>query len=220
MSAERSTPSMRYRVILADPPWDYGKSKPRKQAHRGGNPQSHYKTMSQDELGVLPVREWSADNAGLFMWVTNPKLALGLWLMEEWGFQYQTTLTWVKVSQDGSVDRGGLGFYFRGATEHILFGTRGRFAIPTDKRLPNVIHARKQGHSRKPDELHEIIELISPGPYLEMFARRSRLGWDAWGNEVPLEALPSEARPGVFDLRKALGRAPTMLEYQESLHGL
>jgi N6-adenosine-specific RNA methylase IME4 len=173
-----------YRVVVADPPWDYGQMKPRTQAHRGGNPQSHYATMTVGAICALPVADLADTDAALFLWVTNPKLPLGFAVMDAWGFKYQTTLTWIKTRQDGGVDRGGMGFYFRGATEHVLFGTRGRFQIDTGAREPNIFMAPRQGHSAKPEALQDAIERISDGPYVELFARRERMGWDTWGNEA------------------------------------
>jgi N6-adenosine-specific RNA methylase IME4 len=174
----------RYQVIYADPPWDYGKMKERKQAYRGGNPSAHYQTMTLEGICRLPVKFIGDRNAALFLWVTNPKLSLGLAVMEAWGFKYQTLLTWVKTMSNGEVANNGLGFYFRGATEHILFGTRNQFRIPPALRVPNVFLSTRNGHSYKPECVYQIIESISQGPRIELFARCQRDGWDYWGNEV------------------------------------
>lgn len=174
----------KYQIIYADPPWDYGKMKPRKQLHRGGNPMSHYKVMAIEEICALPIEELSQTNSALFLWVTNPKLQFGFTVMKEWGFKYQTTITWVKTTQIGSISNNGLGFYFRGATEHILMGTKGRFSIPTNKRLPNVFMSPRSEHSQKPHYVYDMLESISDGPYIELFARNKHDKWDSWGNEV------------------------------------
>jgi len=176
---------MKYKTIYADPPWNYGKLRPQKRfGGRGGQAQMHYPTMTLEEIKQLPINNITEDNAHLYLWVTNPKLRFGFEVLDDWGFKYQTTITWVKVRKDGNVDRGGLGFYFRGATEHILFGTKGKLCIPPNKRIPNVIHCMRNGHSVKPIKMYEIIEKCSPSPYLELFARQKRDGWDSWGNEL------------------------------------
>lgn len=116
------------------------------------------------------------ENAHLYLWVTNNFLKDGLWVMEQLGFRYVTMLTWAK-------DRIGLGQYFRGQTEQLLFGVRGR--LPAQVRTQTtLITAPRRKHSEKPDRAFEVIEAVSPGPRLEMFARTQRPGWDAWGNEV------------------------------------
>lgn len=178
-------PDKKYKTIYADPPWNYGKLKHRKRfGGRGGQAQMHYPTMGIDEIKSLPVDDITEDNAHIYLWVTNPKLRLGFEILDAWAFQYQTTITWVKIRKDGKVDRGGLGFYFRGATEHILFGTKGKLSILPSKRVPNVICCMRQGHSVKPIEMYKIIESVSPPPYIELFARDRVEGWDAWGNEL------------------------------------
>jgi len=146
----------------------------------------HYATMALEEIKELSINNITEDNAHLYLWVTNPKIQLGFEVMKAWGFQYQTIITWVKIRKDGKVDRGGLGFYFRGATEHILFGTKGKLSIPSDKRIPNVIHCMRNGHSVKPIKMYAIIESVSFPPYIELFARQRREGWDCWGNELPI----------------------------------
>lgn len=171
--------------IVADPPWSYGKSKPRKKSHRGGNPQSHYSTMSVDEIKGLPVGDIAAKDCILFLWVTNPKLWIGGEVMESWGFKYQTTLTWVKTTQAGEVNKGGLGFYFRGATEHVLVGTKGRISIPAHIREENVVMAPKGKHSAKPLALMEKVERVTDGMRrVELFARHPRPEWSSFGNQM------------------------------------
>ncbi len=92
---------------------------------------------------------------------------------------------WHKVRKDGGPDGRGVGFYFRNTTEIILFGIRGRLrTLAPGRRQVNIIRTQKREHSRKPDELYDIIEACSPGPYLELFARGKRRGWGQWGNEV------------------------------------
>ena len=145
-----------------------------------------YPTMSVEEISELPVAEIAAPTAHLYLWVPNALIAEGLKVMEDWGFTYKTNLVWFKVRKDGGPDRRGVGFYFRNVTELILFGTRGKKArtLEPARSMPNLVATQKREHSRKPDELYEIIEQCSPGPYMELFARHYRHGWRQWGNEI------------------------------------
>lgn len=90
----------------------------------------------------------------------------------------------------------GMGFHFRSNTEHVLFGVRGEITIPTHLRQPTLFAARKGAHSAKPDRFYEMVERVSPGPYLELFSRRRRYGWDVWGHEAPTEQA-SQAEMGL-----------------------
>jgi len=173
----------KYGAILADPPWRFtnrtGKMAPEHKRLR------RYETLTLQEIKEIPVATVAAENSHLYLWVPNALLPEGLQVMEAWGFQYKTNLIWHKIRKDGGPDGRGVGFYFRNTTEMILFGVRGKLrTLAPGRRQVNIIRARKREHSRKPDELYEIIEACSPGPYLELFARGKRPGWDQWGNEV------------------------------------
>jgi N6-adenosine-specific RNA methylase IME4 len=171
-------------TILADPPWQFqnrtGKIAPE---HRR---LSRYGTMELEDILALPVRETAAENAHLYLWVPNALLVEGLQVMKAWGFTYKTNLIWHKVRKDGGPDGRGVGFYFRNTTELVLFGVRGKNVrtLSAGRRQVNIIRAQKREHSRKPDELYQIIEACSPGPYLELFARGTRPGWVSWGNQA------------------------------------
>ncbi len=186
--------SQRFGTILADPPWRFsnrtGKMAPEhKRLLR-------YSTMSHQEILELPVSDLSLDQSHLYLWVPNALILEGLEVMEAWGFTYKTNLVWYKIRQDGGPDGRGVGFYFRNVTELILFGVRGSLrTLPPGRSQVNIISSRKREHSRKPDELYDIIERCSAGPYLELFARRRREGWTQWGDELETEAYQSAA-PG------------------------
>jgi N6-adenosine-specific RNA methylase IME4 len=173
----------RFGTILADPPWRFenrtGKMAPE---HRRLN---RYGTMTLSEIASLPVAEASDTPAHLYLWVPNALLPDGLRVMEAWGFAYKSNLVWHKVRKDGGSDGRGVGFYFRNVTELVLFGVRGKNARtgPAGRRQVNMLQTRKREHSRKPDEMYEIIEACSPGPRLELFARGERAGWSVWGNQ-------------------------------------
>lgn len=111
--------------------------------------------------------------------------------MAAWGFKYKANLIWHKVRKDGGPDGRGVGFYFRNTTEIILFGIRGNMrTLQPGRTQVNIIRTQKQEHSRKPDELYNIIESCSPGPYLEIFARGKRKKWDVFGNQANEDYVP------------------------------
>tara|TARA_R110000868_G_scaffold142361_1_gene359606 strand:- start:24 stop:698 length:675 start_codon:yes stop_codon:yes gene_type:complete len=173
-----------YGTILADPPWQFsnrtGKMAPE---HRRLN---RYSTLSLEEIMSLPVSRFAQNPSHLYLWVPNALLAEGLEVLRAWGFEYKTNLIWHKVRKDGGPDGRGVGFYFRNTTEMILFGVKGKNArtLKPGRRQVNIIRSMKREHSRKPDEQYEIIENCSSGPYLELFARGPRPGWDSWGNQA------------------------------------
>lgn len=171
-----------YATILADPPWQFqnrtGKMAPE---HRR---LLRYPTMELKEILGLPVAKLAAAKSHLYLWVPNALLKEGLKVMEAWGFTYKSNLVWYKVRKDGGPDGRGVGFYFRNVTELVLFGVRGNMrTLPPGRTQVNLFSSRKREHSRKPDEIYELIESCSPGPYLELFARFCRAGWNQWGNE-------------------------------------
>ncbi len=173
----------KFGTILADPPWKFqnrtGKMAPEhKRLYR-------YDTMSNEDILAMPIEEVALPQSHLYLWVPNALVENGLQVMRAWGFEYKTMLIWYKIRKDGGPDRRGVGFYFRNVTEIILFGVRGSLRTGQQgRKQENIILSQKRGHSRKPDEIFPIIEGCSPGPYLELFARQKRKGWEAWGNET------------------------------------
>ena len=149
--------------------------------------------MTIGEIKGLPVESISADKCHLYLWVPNALLPDGLAVMEAWGFMYKGNIVWEKVRKDGEPDGRGVRFYFRNVTELLLFGIRGsnnRTLAPARSQV-NLIRTQKREHSRKRDEIIPVIEQCSPGPYLELFARGNREGWDMWGNQADLEYEPT-----------------------------
>lgn len=173
----------KFRTVLADPPWQFqnrtGKVAPE---HRR---LSRYETLSLDEIKKLPVQSICEDTAHLYLWVPNALLPEGLEVLKAWGFQYKSNIVWLKVRKDGGPDGRGVGFYFRNVTELLLFGVCGANArtLGPGRSQVNVLRTQKREHSRKPDEMYELIESCSPGPYAELFARGPRAGWSTWGNQ-------------------------------------
>lgn len=180
----------KYKTILADPPWQFqnrtGKMAPE---HKRLN---RYPTMKLDEIKALPVNAIADDTSHLYLWVPNALLPEGLDVMKSWGFKYKTNIIWEKVRKDGGPDGRGVGFYFRNVTEVLLFGVKGEKARTLDpaRSQVNLIRSQKREHSRKPDEMITLIESCSPGPYLELFARGRREGWDLWGNQADQDYKP------------------------------
>lgn len=179
-----NSPHKRYRTILADPPWDvYQKGA------RGA--EGHYDLMSLDEIKAMPVADLAEDDSHLWLWVTNATLRHGYDVAETWGFTVRSPLTWVKF-------RLGLGVYLRNSTEHLLFATRGKAPVQF-KAQPTWMNAPVQDHSHKPEEQYAVIERVSPGPYVELFARRHQPGWDAWGNQIDADlSIPGFPVPSDF----------------------
>lgn len=198
-----------FSTILADPPWQF-------QNRTGKMAPEHkrllrYGTMELEEILELPVPQLAAASSHLYLWVPNALVSEGLQVMKRWGFTYKTNLVWYKVRRDGGPDGRGVGFYFRNVTELVLFGVRGSMrTLAPGRREVNIIATRKREHSRKPDEFYDLIERCSPGPYLELFARRPRAGWTQWGNElVESQAnLPLKARTAQLALILEEDRKP------------
>ena len=173
----------KFGTILADPPWRFynrtGKMAPEHKRL------SRYSTMSLQEIMELPVSQLALPKSHLYLWVPNALILEGIEVMKRWGFTYKTNIVWYKIRKDGGPDGRGVGFYFRNVTELVLFGIRGQLRTLSPGRTQvNIMRSRKREHSRKPEQLYDIIEQCSPGPYLELFARGSREGWTQWGDEV------------------------------------
>src|SRR5215831_6333986 len=181
-TCNQSTPfpsDRRYAVLYADPPWHFEVYN--EESGGEGAAGNHYPTMSLHEMCALPVLSLAADDAVLFMWTTAPHLQESFQVLAAWGFEYKTNIVWVK-------DKIGLGYFVRNQHELLLVATRGDMPSPSPaNRPPSVISAPRREHSRKPDEAYEIIERMYPTlPKIELFARQTRSGWAAWGNEVEI----------------------------------
>lgn len=177
-------------VIAADPPWLYRSNSA---AAPGRNAIKHYPCMTLSEIEAMPVRAIIAPNALLALWITGPFLAIGahLPIMRAWGFKPSTIgFTWGKLNkrapglfhtrEDYFM---GTGLTTRKNAEFVVFGKRGR-SLRKSKSVRELIVSPVRAHSRKPDEFYERIEAYCDGPYLELFARQSRPGWQSWGNDV------------------------------------
>ena len=185
----------KYSCIYADPPWQtkagvgfagYKKVNGKQVFNRTSNASRDlpYQTMRIDEIASLNVKDVTADNAHLYMWVTNQYLMKAESIINAWGFNYSTTLVWAKNPMGG-----GLGGSFKISTEFLLFATKGSLRAKRNV-IGTWFNQKRQYvngypcHSKKPDFFYELIESVTPGRYLEMFAREQREGWDVFGNEV------------------------------------
>ena len=158
-----------YSTIVVDPPWDWHDEG---DANLFGRASPCYGTMTRAELLELPVSRLAADDAHLYLWITNRSLPKGPELIERWGFRYITPITWCKPSY-------GMGNYYRGQTEHLLLALK-RKDVGTWFSAPRG----PDGHSSKPDEAYALIRSCSPGPRINLFAKREREGFVSWGAEV------------------------------------
>lgn len=181
----------KYKTIYADPPWQFqnrtGKVAPEHKRL------TRYSTMRLEEIKALPVSEVADEKSHLYLWVPNALLPEGLEVMKAWGFEYKTNIIWEKVRKDGMPDGRGVGFYFRNVTEILLFGIKGdkNRTLAAGRSQVNLIRSIKREHSRKPDEFCKLIESCSSAPFLEIFARGSRKGWDMWGDQASADYEPT-----------------------------
>lgn len=179
----------KYKTVLADPPWDINQK-----GKRGAS--NHYELMTLDRIKAMPIKELCAENAHLYLWIPNGLLQEGLDVIKAWGFTFRSPIYWIKP-------RLGLGNYIRNASETCLFATRGHAPVKFHAQ-PNWLFAPLQDHSHKPEEQYAIIERLSSGPYLELFARRRQPGWDVWGNEIDSDlVIPGYPVPQYSDKAKA-----------------
>lgn len=182
-----------YRVIYADPPWTFATYS---RKGKGRSAEAYYDCMSLADIKALPVGDWAAGDCVLLLWTTDPLLPTAFEVIRAWGFTYKTVgFYWAKLNKHAVGPAytdanffAGLGFWTRANPELCLLATRGH----PKRRHANVrklIISPRREHSRKPDEAHQRIEALCEGPYLEMFARESRLGWDAWPTEPEFRRL-------------------------------
>lgn len=161
----------KFGTIYADPPWQYGN-----QGTRGATG-DHYPGMLPEEVAdFFPMANLARDDAHLHLWTTNAFLFDAREVMEAWGFEYKSVFVWVKPQM-------GMGNYWRVSHEFCLLGVRGSASFDVHDEMSWAEWDRGR-HSAKPGRMYEKIERVSPGPYLELFARRQREGWVSWGNEI------------------------------------
>lgn len=162
----------KYPTIYADPPWPYSNTAAR------GAAENHYATMTLGSIREEPVKELAAENAHLHLWTTNAFLREAFDVIRAWGFRYKSCLVWIKPQL-------GMGNYWRVSHEFLLLGVRGSLPF-ADHTCRSWLSARRTVHSRKPFAFREVIERVSPGPYLELYGREEqpRTEWTVYGNQV------------------------------------
>lgn len=156
-----------YKTIVADPPWRY--------ASAATKAKTDYSTMGLADICALPVLGLADESAHLWLWGTNAKMYEAHIVCQAWGFRPLTIITWCKNGP-------GVGYYLRNNTEHVILASRGKPQPPKDKPLSTWFQWENAGHSVKPGGFFDLVESVSPGPYVELFARQPRLGWDHWGH--------------------------------------
>lgn len=179
---EVSSCGKQYHIIYADPPWRYVVWSKK---GNGRSAESHYPTMSLNEICALPVREIAALDSTLFLWATFPNLPEAFQVISAWGFQFKTVaFVWVKRNRKSESWFWGMGYWTRANAEICLLATRGH-PKRESRRIHQIIDTPVEEHSKKPDIVRErIVELMGDLPRIELFARRKWQGWDSWGNEV------------------------------------
>ena len=185
-----STSRQRYATIVADPPWAYpddhrglgvGRGKRSWSTGSRERQKAPYSSMRVEDIAALSVGDVAAPAAHLYLWTTSRHLPVSFDIVKAWGFRYAQILTWTKPPGPAM-----LGGAFAPSTEFVLFCRRGTLATKSKAASTWFSWPRNPpgSHSRKPEAFLDLVEQISPGPYLELFARRKRAGWDVWGNEV------------------------------------
>lgn len=172
-----------YRTIVADPPWTYEQGGPmtspvgRDRPFKRGPKTPPYPMMSVEDIASMPVHELAAADAHLYLWTTSRYLKDAHEIVKAWGFRYSQTLTWCKKPMGL-----GPGGAYCNTTEYVLFCRRGKLA-PLSRSDTSWWLWPRRAHSVKPFEFFDVVEKVSPGPHLDLFARGKRPGWDGWGNE-------------------------------------
>lgn len=176
-----------YGAILADPPWSFATWGT--QVNATSDVHRHYSTMGMDSIAALPVADLAAENCVLFCWACWPSFPEALEVVKAWGFTYKTlAFNWVKgeglpMFPDDIKDQMGMGYWTRANSEPCILATRGK-PKRVDAGVRQTILSKRREHSRKPDEVYDRVVRLVPGPYVELFARQQREGWDSWGNET------------------------------------
>jgi N6-adenosine-specific RNA methylase IME4 len=169
-----------YGLVLVDDPWRFKTFNSDVSAKSAAG---HYQVMDKDALRALPVADLAAKDCALVMWATQAQMPEAIDLMKARGFTYKTMGAWAKQSKTGKKWAFGTGYVLRSAAEFYIIGTRGKPKAQV-RNVRNLIVAPAREHSRKPDQMHADLERLFPGPRCELFARETRPGWAAWGNET------------------------------------
>lgn len=168
--AKLAASGRKYGCVYMDPPWSYGNQGTRAATHK------HYSTLTIQQIAGLPIGDLAAEKSHLHLWTTNGFLKDAIALLEGWGFDFKSTFIWCKPQL-------GIGNYWRCSHEILLLGVRGGKTFPPTN-IKSWVEAPRGKHSAKPEAVRVLIEKVSPGPRIELFARRPSEGWDHWGDQV------------------------------------
>jgi len=180
----------RYHTVYADPPWSYD------------NPR-WYDRMTLEEIKDIPVEKATGPDAHLWLWTTNTYLPRALEVVDAWGFTYRSMLTWEK-------NRVGTGWWLRNKSEHLIFAAKSKKLRRTPRSHTTMLHAKWRKRNKKPDEVFDIIEDLSPGPWLELFATQEHPGWDCY-------SAPSDPEKDPYPRLKHVHRRTEMTHGPEHL---
>lgn len=177
----------KYGIIYADPPWHY---RVYSKKGAGRSAESHYPTMTIEEIQALPVSELADKDCALFMWITFPLLKESLSVLSAWGFKFKTiAFVWIKQNRKSDSLFWGMGYWTRANAEFCVLATKGK-PKRMAKNVHQVIISHIEEHSKKPDEARRrIVRLMGDLPRIELFARQKSAGWDVWGNEVESDII-------------------------------
>jgi N6-adenosine-specific RNA methylase IME4 len=170
----------KYSVIYADPPWKYRNTNPPCLPSKSPGTCSveyYYPPMAYEDISAMPIKDITEKDSILFLWSTTPNIEQGLSLVKDWGYKYKTMITWDKLNKDC------MGYWFRVCTEHLIVAVKGNIKSFRSMERTCYREARRR-HSQKPDYFYSLIESVTTGKKLELFARNKRDGWDVFGNEV------------------------------------
>ena len=172
----------KYSIIYADPPWQYRTYSKKGQ---GRSAESHYPTMSIEDLKALPVSQLADKDCALFLWITFPCLQEALELIQAWGFSYKTVaFVWVKQNRKADSLFWGMGYWTRANAELCILATKGH-PRRANSGVHQVVLSHIEQHSKKPGEVRDrIVRLMGDLPRIDLFARQSPEAWDVWGTEV------------------------------------
>lgn len=171
---------MKFKTILADPPWQQPLMGKRKRAKGGMADALPYRTLPLDEICAMRVGDYADDGCHCWLWTTNAFLEPGFTVLRAWGFKYLAPIHWIKPT--------GTGNYVIHRSQTLLLGYHGKCVFDLRRYFPNIIQTGDPiRHSQKPGAAYDLVESVSHEPRLELFARETRLGWTSWGNEVPVD---------------------------------
>ncbi|MDF2797419.1 MAG: hypothetical protein K0R85_163 [Devosia sp.] len=196
-------PMFGFDFIMADPPWRFDTWSVEGKKHK--SPEGHYDTMATETIAALPVGHLAAGDCTLWLWGTHPMIDQQIEVARAWGFRFVTSGVWVKRTTTGKLAFG-TGYRLRSASEPFILATNGN--PETARNIRSVIEGRVREHSRKPDEAYGEAERMMPAARrADLFARQTRPGWMAWGNEATKFDEADFADVNAVDVTRLVGAA-------------